>query len=127
MSTISELSPVKFVSYSSEYEKIEDHPFIEAIKYDIYHFMYKLGYGTKKLLGKSDLLLIDKNKLDRESVIYLLGRVFDKRPLSFKEKKELISTITKIQQYEFKIIKKRSSYNRYEIRNQIKRIIESKI
>ncbi len=68
MSTISELSPVKFVSYSSEYEKIEDHPFIEAIKYDIYHFMYKLGYGTKKLLGKSDLLLIDKNKLDKGQI-----------------------------------------------------------
>lgn len=68
MSTISELSPVKFVSYSSEYEKVGDHPFIEAIKYDIYHFMHKLGYGTEKPLGKPDLFLIDKNKLDKVQI-----------------------------------------------------------
>ena len=68
MSYISELSPVKFISYSSDYERIKDHPFIEAIKHDIYFFMRKVGYKREKAFGKSDSFVIDKNKIDIEQI-----------------------------------------------------------
>lgn len=68
MSYVSELSPVKFISYSSDYERIKDHPFIEAIKHDIYFFMRKVGYKREKAFGKSDLFVIDKNKIDIEQI-----------------------------------------------------------
>ena len=68
MSYVSELSPVKFISYSSDYERIKDHPFIEAIKHDIYFFMRKIGYKRVKVFGKSDLFVIDKSKIDIEQI-----------------------------------------------------------
>ena len=68
MSYVSELSPVKFISYSSDYERIKDHPFIEAIKRDIYFFMRKVGYKREKAFEKSDLFVIDRNKIDIEQI-----------------------------------------------------------
>jgi len=40
----SELSPVKFISYSGNYDDLEKHPFIETLKYRLYYTAYKLGY-----------------------------------------------------------------------------------
>lgn len=72
-------------------------------------------------------LLNDKNKLDETRLEYLLTRIFDKRPLTFKEKGEFVKTLDKIQSYEFKIFKNNPPFDALEIRKSIKHIIESKI
>ena len=41
---VSELSPVKFISFSSDYDGIEKHPFIETLKYRLYFTVTNLGY-----------------------------------------------------------------------------------
>jgi hypothetical protein len=45
--TMTELSPVKFISFSSSYEGLEKHPFIETIKFRLHYTAFKLGY-TKR-------------------------------------------------------------------------------
>jgi hypothetical protein len=40
----SELSPIKLISFSSNYEGIEKHPFIETLKYRLYFTAANLGY-----------------------------------------------------------------------------------
>jgi len=71
--------------------------------------------------------LLDKGELNQESLAYLFERIFDKRTLSFEERKKLIATLDEIQQYEFKIIKVEAPYDRFEIKTQIKHFIESRI
>jgi len=52
---VSELSPVKFISFSGEYDGIEEHPFIETQKYRLYFTVAKLGYLGRHFLKTSGL------------------------------------------------------------------------
>ena len=51
---VSELSPVKFISFSGDYDGIEKHPFIETLKYRLYFTVTNLGYFKGDFLKTSD-------------------------------------------------------------------------
>jgi len=72
-------------------------------------------------------ILNDKNKLEEKRLEYLLARIFDRRPLTLEEKRELIKTLDKIQSYEYKIFKTSPPFDTLEIRKGIKHVIESGI
>lgn len=84
--------------------------------------IYKSGKGHGHYL---DILINDY--IDKKKLIYLLKRIFDKRPLNYSEKKELIRTLDDIKQYEFKIFKEKPPFKVLELRKQIKNIIFSDI
>jgi len=50
----SELSPIKLISFSSNYEGIEKHPFIETLKYRLYFTAANLGYLGGYFLKTAD-------------------------------------------------------------------------
>jgi hypothetical protein len=64
---VSELSPVKFISFSSDYDVIERHPFIETLKYRLYFTVTNLGYFRGDFLKTSDLVPseVDTNQKER--------------------------------------------------------------
>jgi len=82
--------------------------------------LYKKGKGHY-------LNILYKNNIDKEKLFYLLKRIFNKRPLSYPEKKNLIKTLDEIRQYEFKIFKDNPQFNSLDMRKQIKKLIESDI
>lgn len=61
-----ELSPVKFISYSENYERLKGHPFIETIKDRLYYAQCRLGYNTIEPQWKISLADIVKDKIDIE-------------------------------------------------------------
>ena len=52
---VSELSPVKFISFSGAYDGIEKHPFIETLKDRLYLTVKNLGYVGGQVQKTSDL------------------------------------------------------------------------
>ncbi len=84
--------------------------------------IYKSGKGHGHYL---DILINDY--IDKKKLIYLLKRIFDKRPLTYSEKKALIKTLDNIKQYEYKIFKEKPPFKVLELRKQIKNIILSDI
>ena len=52
---VTELSPVKFISFSGDYEKIEKHPFMETLKSRLYFTVATLGYLRGQSLKTPEL------------------------------------------------------------------------
>ncbi|MCK4826588.1 C10 family peptidase, partial [bacterium] len=53
---VSELAPVKFISFSGDYDGSEEHPFIETLKYRLYFTVTNLGYLRGAIPKTSDLV-----------------------------------------------------------------------
>lgn len=75
MPAISELSPVKFLSYAGKYENIKNHPFIKTIKYRLYYSFRELGYGSMVTTGmlkpdKSNTIKIDVKQRKKNETIW---------------------------------------------------------
>lgn len=70
-----------------------------------------------------DILVNDE--VDESRLKYLLDRLFDKRPLTYGEKKNLIKALNNIQQFELRIFKDVPPFDSLEVRKQVKRLIES--
>lgn len=85
--------------------------------------------GVYAISGRRHYLNIlnDRNNLEEKKLEYLFARVFDKGPITFEEKMELIKTLEKIQNYEFKIFRDSPPFDMLNIRKGIKHTIESKI
>lgn len=81
----------------------------------------------KKESGRHYLDVLVNNKIDENCMLFLLTKIFDKRPLSFPERERLISTLDKIKNLEFKIFRKTPSFDKLEARTTLKRIILSNI
>lgn len=78
--------------------------------------------------GKLYLDILSENRLDEDKLTYLLKeKIFDKKSLSFEEKKKLIKTLDEIQNYTFKIFKTNPPFSMLKIMKEIKSIIESDI
>ena len=72
VSRISELSPVKFISFSGQYEEIRSHPFIKRILERLYYSSQKLGYTTSTPLSLSQLDTdpIDLNQKNKNEIAW---------------------------------------------------------
>ena len=64
---VSELSPIKFISFSGDYDGIEKHPFIEMLKYRLYFTVTNLGYLRGHIQKTPDLLTseVDTNQKEK--------------------------------------------------------------
>jgi len=69
---VSELSPVKFISFSGDYDAIEKHPFIETLKYRLYFTVTNLGYFRGDFLKTSDLVPseVDTNQKEKNEAAW---------------------------------------------------------
>lgn len=69
---VSELSPVKFISFSSNYEGIEKHPFIETLKYRLYFTVTNLEYLRGHFLRTPDLSTskVDTNQKEKNEGVW---------------------------------------------------------
>jgi len=69
---VSELSPVKFISFSSNYEGIEKHPFIKTLKYRLYFTVTNLGYFRGYFLKTPDLgtVKMDTNQKEKNEGVW---------------------------------------------------------
>jgi len=68
----SELSPIKLISFSSNYEGIEKHPFIETLKYRLYFTAANLGYLGGYFLKTPDLSTskVDTNQKEKNEGVW---------------------------------------------------------
>ena len=75
--SVSELAPVKFISFSGDYNACASHPFIETLKYRMYYAVAHLGYSRGTSLGKLGLTpgAMDLNQKERNEAAWerLLG------------------------------------------------------
>ena len=69
---VSELSPVKFISFSGDYDGNEKHPFIETLKYRLYFTVTNLGYFRGEILRTSDLVpsKMDTNQKEKNEAAW---------------------------------------------------------
>ena len=67
---VSELSQIKFISFSGDYDGIEKHPFIEMLKYRLYFTVTNLGYLRGHIQKTPDLLTseVDTNQKEKNTV-----------------------------------------------------------
>lgn len=79
----------------------------------------------KKEGGKHYLDLVTDKSLNEPRTIYIIKKLFDKRPLNFDEKKEFLETLENIHSFEFKIFKDNPPFDSFEVRKSIKRLIEN--
>ena len=72
ISRISELSPVKFISFSGQYEEISTHPFIRHILKRLYYSCQKLGYITSAplILSPSEVDPIDLDQKHKNEAVW---------------------------------------------------------
>jgi hypothetical protein len=64
--TVSELAPVKFISFSGDYDGSEEHPFIETLKYRLYFTVTNLGYFKGEIQKTSDLVPSEEDIKQKE-------------------------------------------------------------
>ena len=84
--------------------------------------------GIYQKKNKGHYLDILKNgSVDKTKLKFLLKRIFDRRSLTYPERKDLIKSLNEIKNYEFKIHKENPPFNTLLIRKQIKTIIERDI
>ncbi|WXG44267.1 MAG: hypothetical protein WED04_09580 [Promethearchaeati archaeon SRVP18_Atabeyarchaeia-1] len=81
----------------------------------------------RKKEGRHYLDILADEKIDEAKLTYLFERFFDKRPLSFEEKKKLVKALDGIQEHAIRLIRSNPPFDMLEIRRQIRRIIESKL
>lgn len=69
---VSELSPVKFISFSGDYDGIEKHPFMKTLKYRLYFTVTNLEYLRGHVQKTTDLLTseVDTNQKEKNEGVW---------------------------------------------------------
>ena len=66
ISGISELAPLKFISYTANYDQIKDHLLIEGIRFKLYYTLCKLGYSITQPVEMLELEVVRNDLIDAE-------------------------------------------------------------
>ena len=96
MPIITELAPIKFITFSGDYENYQDNPFIKEIINYFYMNKEMMGYPGRKLKNISDNLSLNQNQVRRNEMKWktILSSNHPKTTLLITTKKEIEPLIT---------------------------------